>query len=527
MKKKNIMKKIKFLLLMLLFFNSLSFAQTTITWYRIMAESTLPVNPTLTTNVVRFGYYNINPSLTSDQNIWGPGATNWSSASLFGAGGGGTNVTYNITIPNCTAAVLDLSPELFGAIHQNLTFAQQGRNQAYINTNYPGIGATVNDYVDWAAWQMAVRLATTIGGGVKAKGPYYFLGNKRIFIARDAEDFQIDGNGCMMYSDVNGGVFNRMYNTDWTNPDGNSANINQTTAESMSEVSFTIKNFRFYPLPSGPNNRNQSGVDAGPSKNAYYLNLQSASIGRTLYLRFARNTLVQNCYATAALLNAFVCDRGYWQGATSTNSSSDNTVFSSCRTFNRDGNPGLPTWNSFHIIGASGVSIENCIVEGGNVNCAIFYDYDGNPNAKDLTIRNTHFECDVPIAASGNRYAQVAILSIEMNGGIVTIDKMNSQYAAIVVQVNAPNPAPPPGASLPLNVSISNISWVVKANNLLFRNFYNLTSWTLVNNDGLLYANAGNTIASWFDATGGAFVPQPCGAPGCGPNRYYYVSIPR
>ena len=56
-----------------------------------------------------------------------------------------------------------LTPDAYGAVHSNTTFAQQGKSQARVDANYPNIGATVNDMIDWAAWQMVVSLTEATG----------------------------------------------------------------------------------------------------------------------------------------------------------------------------------------------------------------------------------------------------------------------------------------------------------------------------------------------------------------------------
>ena len=71
---------------------------------------------------------------------------------IVGGGGGGGEVSS-----------LYLAPESYGAVHNNITFAQQGKTQAWVDANYPGIGATVNDMIDWAAWQMVVSLTEATG----------------------------------------------------------------------------------------------------------------------------------------------------------------------------------------------------------------------------------------------------------------------------------------------------------------------------------------------------------------------------
>ncbi len=72
-------------------------------------------------------------------------------------------------------------PEKFGATHLNQTFAQANKDQNYINANFPGIGATVNDPIDWAAWQMATNEAGLTGKSLWAYGDYYINDKEILF----------------------------------------------------------------------------------------------------------------------------------------------------------------------------------------------------------------------------------------------------------------------------------------------------------------------------------------------------------
>ncbi len=150
----------KKLLILLMFIANTVTAQNNITWYRISTDTILNPNPFSTTNTIKTGYYNINPK-NGIQNRWA--GTNWVVDSVFRSQT--VNTTTNIT-NTIYGAGSDFTPEQYGAINANLTFSQKGISQDTINIKYPGIGATINDNIDWAAWQMAIRQACLIGGGV-------------------------------------------------------------------------------------------------------------------------------------------------------------------------------------------------------------------------------------------------------------------------------------------------------------------------------------------------------------------------
>ena len=144
---------------------SFGFAQKTITWYRVTSDtaSVLNYNPFTTGNVIKMTYYNINP-ITGVQMKY-TGNNVWTPDSLFTS-------KNSSSIPTTT----DYSPDQFGAVHALTTFAQLGFSQEKVNQLYPGLGLTTADYVDWAAWQMAVTTVTKNGGGIKALGGVYYLG---------------------------------------------------------------------------------------------------------------------------------------------------------------------------------------------------------------------------------------------------------------------------------------------------------------------------------------------------------------
>ena len=75
----------QFLLIALLLVSLTSFGQKTITWYRVTNDtSVLNYNPFGTGNIIKTGYYNINPK-TGDQYRY-IGNTSWVKDSLFKGG---------------------------------------------------------------------------------------------------------------------------------------------------------------------------------------------------------------------------------------------------------------------------------------------------------------------------------------------------------------------------------------------------------------------------------------------------------
>jgi hypothetical protein len=465
------MLKLKSLLVLLfiLWSNSI-FAQKTISWYRITVDTNqLDYNPFSGSNTIKMGYYNINPKTGQEHRHVGNGV--WVEDSLFRDES--SNVINNNSV--------QYSPEQFGAVRQNVTFAQLGISQSTINTNYPGTGATVADNVDWAAWQMAVKSATLNGGSVKARGGIYYIGSKSITLEKYSKFFEIDGSYAKLISTGTAPIFSRPSPTD--NGDANT----------MVDLRCTFKNLVLKGTSS------QIGIDIGPSYGAYYQNIMGETLFEAIHLRFALRTTVDNCFATNCV-NGWVADKGNWAGATNFNSQSNHTTFRSCRYF---GNGDV----AIKIIAASGCVVEDCIVEGFQVRVGVEMDGQSSTVVKDFTIRNTHFEC--------TNGATEACIKVRMHSGIVTIEKVYGQYAAILADI---------GATVGyVTADISFISYWVPKNGKSFNNAGNV-GWIFRSLENpFVTSTPSTTVPTWFNGT----VPSLCGGVGCGSNRFFYTGIPR
>ncbi len=464
------MKK-TYLIVLSLLFSLNSFSQKTINWWRVTADtSSLDYNPFSSGNTIKMGYYNINPS-TGKQHRYS-GSAGWVEDSLFKMGETQIYLTGNAT---------DYTPEQFGAIGSNQTFVQRGISQSYINTNYPGIGATTTDNIDWAAWQMAVKMATTNGGSVKAKGGTYYIGAKSIMIEKYAKYFEINGSYCRIVATGANPIFSR------TSP------TNNGDANVMVDLRCTFRNLVLKGTSA------QIGIDIGPSYGAHYQNILGESLGECIHLRFALRTTVENCFATNCNVG-WIADRGNWSGSSNSNSQSNHTTFRSCRYFGAGD-------MAFGIYAASGCVIEDCIIEGTSVRAGIDFNGQGSTVVKDFTVRNTHFEC-----ANG---ASEAFIKVRMHSGIVTIDKVFGQYASILADI---------GATIGyVTTEISHVSYWVSLNGKYFNNAGNV-GWVLLYNENPLNTNTPTTtVPTWFNGS----AVQNCGGPGCGSNRFTYVGIPR
>lgn len=414
-------------------------------------------------------YYNINP-LTGKESRY-EGNTTWVSDSLF----------KGLVVSAVGDISVDYTPEEFGAVRQNVTFAQLGISQSTINSKFPGIGATTSDYVDWAAWQMAVKAASTNGGSVKAKGGTYYIGPKSIKIEKYSKYFQIDGSYAKLIGTGTDPIFGR------TSPNDNSdANV-------MVDLRCTFRNL----ILKGSNS--QIGIDIGPSYGAYYQNILGETLKECIHLRFALRTTVDNCFATNCI-SGWIADRGNWPGSSNSNSQSNHTTFRSCRYFG-SGDVAIGVY------AASGCVVEDCIIEGLSCRVGIDFNGQGSTVVKDFTVRNTHFEC--------TNGATEAFIKVRMLGGLVTIDKVFGQYATILADIGA--------TAGYVTAKISQVSYWVPKNSKFFNNA-GAVGWILEYNESPLNTNTpSTTVPTWFNGT----PVQNCGGPGCGSNRFTYIGIPR
>lgn len=83
-----------------------------------------------------------------------------------------------------------------GAVNKNQTFRQAGLSQSYIDQNFSGVGATLDDHIDWAAWQKSFNKLSP-EAVVAARGTYYF-GNKGVTILEGQKHLTVEGGNCLI-----------------------------------------------------------------------------------------------------------------------------------------------------------------------------------------------------------------------------------------------------------------------------------------------------------------------------------------
>lgn len=408
------------------------------------------------------------------------------SASTPSASVSGTYPNLNILfgIPSggaSASAMYYLSPDAYGAVHNNTTFAQAGKNQSYINANYPNTGATVNDYIDWAAWQMAVNQAEATGQPVWAFGKYWV--NKSISVSKTNYNLTIYGNYCTITA-IGGGyaVLKRVQPTD-----------NSEALNILVNARFNINSVIIV------GEWTNTGMDLGASYGAYYNNCRYDGLGVGLWLKFALNTMVVNCYATNCN-KGFIADCGDWSGASylSANAQSNHTKFIGCRAY-----CSTSSTFAFGVYGCSGVLVESCIIEGKKVVNGIDFDGKNCSAVKDFTVASTHFECE--------QGAENAFVKFRIREGILTIDKSFGQYPAVLLDAGSQ------AGDVFCFVGYTGY-WVAK-NGKIFNNAGSV-NYILRYNDSPLKQKSG--INGYFSGT----AVHECTGSGCGLNTYTWIGLP-
>lgn len=242
---------------------------------------------------------------------------------------------------------------------------------------------------------------------------------------------------------------------------------------------------------------NQTALELGPSYMSEYRNLRFDGLNKGIHLRFALNTAVYNCEA-ASCVNGFIADMGDWTGADNGNSQSNHTSFTKCRVY-------MPTNGqvAFGIYASSGVTIRDCIIEGHVTTNGIDFDGKGSNMVKDFTVENIHFEC-----VNG---ATSAFIKIRIVGGIVTINKVYGQYAALFMDASSTS-----GLG---HVTVSNIPWWVTKSGKAFK----------TSNISMHFQHCeafrGLSTSLWDGTAPSACMPV--GTTGCGYHKYTYIDVPR
>lgn len=215
----------------------------------------------------------------------------------------------------------------------------------------------------------------------------------------------------------NGATIRPADNTDLTALILRAASTQTEALNTMQSQAFHIRDLMF-----DGRGRTIYGIDLAATYAASIENCSFKSSQFGAYLRFALMTRVINCLTNNISNTAFVADMGNWTGATNSNSQSNHTRYEQCRVFNAQN-----AFAGFALYAASGIVIDQCISEGGQVQNHIVFDSKGSTVVKDFTLRNTHLES----VATG------AGIKIRMSGGYATLSDIYSQYDMVLVDAEA------------------------------------------------------------------------------------------
>lgn len=509
-------------------------AQTSQTWNRNIVGSGAPTFTPSTTNTNKIGY-TYRDSVSETYYIWNKTTTKWivdvdfmngitgpagPRGDVGATGAQGIQGIQGLQgIPGTsggTSSWLQLvftSPDKYGAVHALKTFSQDGKNQAYIDANYPGIGATVNDQIDWAALQMAFNDACDNGKGLILTGgaasPYKI--NRSIYKRKYSISLIVYGNWGMIEA-LPGGTYDLITCT---------APTDNVDANVMINNSYTHFNDLFL-----KGSLSQIGINIYSTYGATYHNVRGFNLKTVIHLRFALHTDLNYCYATNCT-NGMIADMGNWSGATNSNSQSNHTTFTSCHYYGDGENAGGQIVGSaFQAIASSGCSFNDCIVEGASVLYGILIDSKGSGVVKTGYIKNCHVECVNGTVGSFIKWIPASgVLTIDgVSCGILCIDGNFGQYAGLMIDVDMQY-----GSYA--TVILKDVVWWVPVNvggvNKYFKSTNGCT-WQFIYNDQITPGTPAE-ISNQFDTRNGGIAPTYCASTlgGCGGNRYGVTYISR
>ncbi len=384
------------------------------------------------------------------------------------------------------------TPDMFGAVHANQTFAQAGKNQAYIDANYPGINGTVNDQIDWAAIQKCINTAVNnqlSGAQVHMYGDYFV--NKQITIPKlKSSGFRelsyglvIEGGFCRINA-THSGAF-----TFFKRPQA----ADTTEVWQMEDSYFVIRNMFIEGIGG-----TQVGLDFGPSFGIQYEQVRVHNCADAIKLTFQLNAYVKECYATGCI-RGWTVDYSTHPGYNPSSHQSNHVYFISCRFY-----ADLSSEYAFKFKGVSGGVVDHCIIEGKKVINGIDFDGENSTVVKDFTVRSTHFECE--------QGATNAFLKVRIREGIITVDKSFGQYPAVLADIGST------AGDVFCNIKETGY-WVPNASNKAMNNAGGV-NYIFQDNDSIFKSKAG--ISGYFSGT----AVTECTGAGCGLNKFLWRGLP-
>lgn len=392
------------------------------------------------------------------------------SAATVTNSGTSTNAILNFGIPKgqdgtgASGYVGIAYPENYGAVNANKTFAQDGKNQAYIDANYAGLGFTTSDQIDAAALSKAMRTGMPV---FITKTLYV---NRLTPIRKDAYNIWVQG-------------FN-----DTINVVGSPASLfGREQPASLAEAEL-MANMRAYftGLIVNCNNTTTKVFDFGASYQAYISHCRVFGGTSAYAMTFALQSTIINCDATAAV-NGITYDFYRTSWGTANNTACNGSAVYQYRYYGNNA-----SYYGIRSYATDGLVINGIIVEGTTCRNGVFIDQLGMTTAKRFNISYIHSECVQGMAD--------AFLRVELGGGTAEITNVTAHYATILVAGRSQGV---------LVITVGNIGWLPPLSGKAFSNdncgwvFYNL-SQNLINPNNIIASVQSlftGTVPSYKSAT--------------------------
>jgi len=330
----------QFLLIALLLVSLTSFGQKTITWYRVTNDtSVLNYNPFGTGNIIKTGYYNINPN-TGDQYRY-IGNTSWIKDSLFK---GGTTTILDTTINNVT----------------NITNTVNSVGGIRWVTDWPQFIAALSD-----PSVRSINLAANLTAASKA----YIPTNQSTIKEIEGHGFEIT-----IPSTIDTG-FIRKYPT-------------LTAANQGIDQQLRIRNVVF----KGNNNM---GLYISSNYGMKIEGCRFYDFSTALDLRWCMGTVIDQCYFWENYIGVNL-DYDRFTGGSNSASQSNHSIIQNCKFRNSAGD-----FANIRVYAASGISITHNIFEGVQAggDYDVFFDDNNSNVVKEVYIYGNHVEHTPLIAA--------------------------------------------------------------------------------------------------------------------------------
>lgn len=296
-----------------------------------------------------------------------------------------------------------LSPEAFGATHSTDTFADRGYNQAYIDANYPGIGAVTTDTIDWAAIQKCYYLAGS-QDAVIMFSPYTYRTNKPIVMPSNPKTIKTIGNNARI-KPVNNTPYAVL---------GQPLPANQAAADIV--ISFAKTDIDSLILEP---NSNQKGLSINCSYNSVIENVYvyGGTVGIEAF--FTLRAIFNNCFLYGSVNGLNIKSGvGMWTGATKNNSATNMTKVQDC-TFKMLGGQNAITFHD-----CQGMVIDSPLIEG--TTCVRGIEIDSMMSTdKYQFIRNIYMECTGGISDT--------LIHYRTDGDVIDVDGIICHYACKLV----------------------------------------------------------------------------------------------